>query len=155
MFFRDGVRRIDFVLSYVDDKDGEKKQVSVTEKWQVVNWLLSIFTVRPVTNCDTVGGVTQFISRIGIHGSTKRKWDSEYVFSTDIRHLWPSVFRSRSLWKVRWVEFRGLYWLFQCVRYIFNQHWGKYKYLSHYRQISNMKGLGWGPKKLLILNNCS
>lgn len=26
VFFRDGVRRIDFVLSYVDDKDGEKKQ---------------------------------------------------------------------------------------------------------------------------------
>ena len=28
VFFRDGVRRIDFVLSYVDDRDGEKKQVS-------------------------------------------------------------------------------------------------------------------------------
>lgn len=27
VFFRDGVRRIDFVLSYVDDKDGERKQV--------------------------------------------------------------------------------------------------------------------------------
>ena len=27
VFFRDGRRRIDFVLSYVDDKDGEKKQV--------------------------------------------------------------------------------------------------------------------------------
>ncbi|XP_028999538.1 anoctamin-5b isoform X2 [Betta splendens] len=26
VFFRDGVRRIDFVLSYVEDKDGEKKQ---------------------------------------------------------------------------------------------------------------------------------
>ncbi|KAM9860742.1 anoctamin-5b [Aulostomus maculatus] len=26
VFFRDGLRRIDFVLSYVDDKDGEKKQ---------------------------------------------------------------------------------------------------------------------------------
>uniref|UniRef100_A0A3B4VB61 Anoctamin n=1 Tax=Seriola dumerili TaxID=41447 RepID=A0A3B4VB61_SERDU len=26
VFFRDGVRRIDFVLSYVDDKDGERKQ---------------------------------------------------------------------------------------------------------------------------------
>ncbi|XP_076011820.1 anoctamin-5-like [Genypterus blacodes] len=26
VFFRDGVRRIDFVLAYVDDKDGEKKQ---------------------------------------------------------------------------------------------------------------------------------
>uniref|UniRef100_A0A8C5GQI3 Anoctamin n=1 Tax=Gouania willdenowi TaxID=441366 RepID=A0A8C5GQI3_GOUWI len=26
VFFRDGVRRIDFVLSYLDDKDGEKKQ---------------------------------------------------------------------------------------------------------------------------------
>ncbi|KAM3625268.1 uncharacterized protein V6R79_009381 [Siganus canaliculatus] len=26
VFFRDGIRRIDFVLSYVDDKDGEKKQ---------------------------------------------------------------------------------------------------------------------------------
>ncbi|XP_039989622.1 anoctamin-5 isoform X2 [Xiphias gladius] len=26
VFFRDGVRRIDFVLSYVDDKEGEKKQ---------------------------------------------------------------------------------------------------------------------------------
>lgn len=36
VFFRDGVRRIDFVLSYVDDKDAERKQVSVTEKWQVV-----------------------------------------------------------------------------------------------------------------------
>lgn len=35
VFFRDGVRRIDFVLSYVDDKDGEKKQVSVAGKWQV------------------------------------------------------------------------------------------------------------------------
>lgn len=28
VFFRDGVRRIDFVLSYVDDKDGERKQVN-------------------------------------------------------------------------------------------------------------------------------
>lgn len=27
MYFRDGRRRIDFVLSYVDDKDGERKQV--------------------------------------------------------------------------------------------------------------------------------
>lgn len=27
VFFRDGKRRIDFVLSYVDDKDGERKQV--------------------------------------------------------------------------------------------------------------------------------
>lgn len=27
VFFRDGVRRIDFVLAYVDDKDVEKKQV--------------------------------------------------------------------------------------------------------------------------------
>ncbi|XP_069564320.1 anoctamin-5 isoform X1 [Brachyistius frenatus] len=26
VFFRDGVRRIDFILSYVDDKDGERKQ---------------------------------------------------------------------------------------------------------------------------------
>ncbi|XP_040893951.1 anoctamin-5 isoform X2 [Toxotes jaculatrix] len=26
VFFRDGVRRVDFVLSYVDDKDGERKQ---------------------------------------------------------------------------------------------------------------------------------
>uniref|UniRef100_A0A665V487 Anoctamin n=1 Tax=Echeneis naucrates TaxID=173247 RepID=A0A665V487_ECHNA len=26
VFFRDGVRRIDFVLSYIDDKDGERKQ---------------------------------------------------------------------------------------------------------------------------------
>ncbi|KAM8893597.1 anoctamin-5b isoform 5-T6 [Spinachia spinachia] len=26
VFFRDGVRRVDFVLSYVEDKDGEKKQ---------------------------------------------------------------------------------------------------------------------------------
>uniref|UniRef100_A0A674AP04 Anoctamin n=1 Tax=Salmo trutta TaxID=8032 RepID=A0A674AP04_SALTR len=26
VFFRDGVRRIDFILSYLDDKDGEKKQ---------------------------------------------------------------------------------------------------------------------------------
>ncbi|KAM4619256.1 anoctamin-5 [Polymixia lowei] len=26
VFFRDGIRRIDFVLSYVDDKDGERKQ---------------------------------------------------------------------------------------------------------------------------------
>ncbi|KAG7244354.1 hypothetical protein INR49_004054 [Caranx melampygus] len=26
VFFRDGLRRVDFVLSYVDDKDGEKKQ---------------------------------------------------------------------------------------------------------------------------------
>lgn len=43
VFFRDGVRRIDFVLSYVDDKDGEKKQVSVTEKGQIViTCLLSV-----------------------------------------------------------------------------------------------------------------
>ncbi|TWW75991.1 Anoctamin-5 Gnathodiaphyseal dysplasia 1 protein -like protein [Takifugu flavidus] len=27
VFFRDGRRRVDFVLSYVDDKDGERKQV--------------------------------------------------------------------------------------------------------------------------------
>uniref|UniRef100_A0A667ZS55 Anoctamin n=1 Tax=Myripristis murdjan TaxID=586833 RepID=A0A667ZS55_9TELE len=26
VFFRDGVRRVDFVLSYIDDKDGERKQ---------------------------------------------------------------------------------------------------------------------------------
>uniref|UniRef100_A0A8C1WQQ9 Anoctamin n=1 Tax=Cyprinus carpio TaxID=7962 RepID=A0A8C1WQQ9_CYPCA len=26
VYFRDGVRRIDFILSYIDDKDGEKKQ---------------------------------------------------------------------------------------------------------------------------------
>lgn len=32
VFFRDGLRRIDFVLSYVDDKDGEKKQASAEEK---------------------------------------------------------------------------------------------------------------------------
>ncbi|XP_072320928.1 anoctamin-5-like [Eucyclogobius newberryi] len=31
VFFRDGVRRIDFVLSYVDDKDGEKKQEKRSE----------------------------------------------------------------------------------------------------------------------------
>ena len=35
VFFRDGVRRIDFVLSYVDDKDGEKKQASGTEQTRV------------------------------------------------------------------------------------------------------------------------
>lgn len=34
VFFRDGVRRIDFVLSYVDDKDGEKKQVSRRPHYQ-------------------------------------------------------------------------------------------------------------------------
>lgn len=28
VYFRDGVRKIDFVLSYVDEKDGERKQVS-------------------------------------------------------------------------------------------------------------------------------
>ncbi|KAG7246715.1 hypothetical protein CRUP_012841, partial [Coryphaenoides rupestris] len=26
VFFRDGVRRIDFILSYVEDRDGERKQ---------------------------------------------------------------------------------------------------------------------------------
>lgn len=31
VYFRDGVRRIDFVLSYVDDKD-ERKQVSITKE---------------------------------------------------------------------------------------------------------------------------
>ena len=44
VFFRDGVRRIDFVLSYVDDKD-ERKQVSLSQKWQVFHfhfWPLSI-----------------------------------------------------------------------------------------------------------------
>jgi len=38
VFFKDGVRRIDFVLSYVDDKDGEKKKVSVSA---VRRWILS------------------------------------------------------------------------------------------------------------------
>lgn len=32
VFFRDGVRRIDFVLAYVDDKDVEKRQVR--HKWR-------------------------------------------------------------------------------------------------------------------------
>lgn len=30
VFFRDGKKRIDFVLSYVDDRDGERKQVRFT-----------------------------------------------------------------------------------------------------------------------------
>lgn len=45
VFFSDGVRRIDFVLSYVDDKDGEKKQVSVPQEWRAAfSHLLSSFT---------------------------------------------------------------------------------------------------------------
>lgn len=36
VFFRDGVRRIDFVLSYAEDRDGEKKQV--TEKLMLVDY---------------------------------------------------------------------------------------------------------------------
>lgn len=38
VFFRDGVRRIDFVLSYVDDKDGEKKQVGGAQRLPVVKY---------------------------------------------------------------------------------------------------------------------
>lgn len=38
VFFRDGVRRIDFVLSYVDDKD-ERKQVSA-DKQEVVFFMI-------------------------------------------------------------------------------------------------------------------
>lgn len=37
VFFRDGVRRVDFVLSYVDDKDGEKKQV--TRRREATTWI--------------------------------------------------------------------------------------------------------------------
>uniref|UniRef100_A0A3Q3BGL7 Anoctamin n=1 Tax=Kryptolebias marmoratus TaxID=37003 RepID=A0A3Q3BGL7_KRYMA len=34
VFFRDGVRRIDYVLSYVDDKDGDKKQKEKREVYE-------------------------------------------------------------------------------------------------------------------------
>lgn len=54
MFFKDGVRRIDFVLSYVDDKDGEKKQVSVTEKSQVVVSLLLSILQSGHCNCNSL-----------------------------------------------------------------------------------------------------
>lgn len=48
VYFRDGRRRIDFVLSYVDDKDGERKQVGntflnnppVLRSWRVLAALL-------------------------------------------------------------------------------------------------------------------
>lgn len=58
VFFRDGVRRIDFVLSYVDDKDGEKKQVSVLKSEKLSSVDQSAF--HRVTNCDAVD-VTQLI----------------------------------------------------------------------------------------------
>uniref|UniRef100_A0A671LUK4 Anoctamin n=1 Tax=Sinocyclocheilus anshuiensis TaxID=1608454 RepID=A0A671LUK4_9TELE len=37
VYFRDGVRRIDFILSYIDDKDGEKKQVCHPPSYSLVS----------------------------------------------------------------------------------------------------------------------
>ena len=79
VFFKDGKRRIDFVLSYVDDKDGEKKQVSVTEKCQItVSWLLSIFQCGQRLT-DSTDFITQFISRKRNH---KEEWN-DIRFSND------------------------------------------------------------------------
>lgn len=50
--------------------------------------ILSIFTVLPMTNCETVVIISQFMSRTGIRGTTKRKWDSEYIFFTDVWNQW-------------------------------------------------------------------
>lgn len=50
--------------------------------------ILSIFTVLSMTNCETVVIISQFMTRTGIHGTTKRKWDSEYIFSTDMWNQW-------------------------------------------------------------------
>lgn len=41
VYFRDGRRRIDFVLSYVDDKDGERKQVRNNNNFSDVMWVLA------------------------------------------------------------------------------------------------------------------
>lgn len=64
VFFRDGVRRIDFVLSYVDDKDGEKKQVSVTNCHYLP-------TQRFKMLADNI--IMQFLTGTGIHDTVKRK----------------------------------------------------------------------------------
>ncbi len=56
------------MLSYVDDKDGEKKQVS-----GAMSLLSMLTTQQPVTNCDAGAMIAQFISRTGIHCASKRK----------------------------------------------------------------------------------
>lgn len=72
VFFRDGLRRIDFVLSYVDDKDGEKKQVSVTERRQVAfSSRLSLLQNVPDTYTSHTG--------TGIHGVLERDEDAEHM----------------------------------------------------------------------------
>lgn len=68
VFFRDGVRRIDFVLSYVDDKD-ERKQVSRTQKWHFAcQWpalmelmlLLHLYPERNESYCNEELNSTRF-----------------------------------------------------------------------------------------------
>ncbi|XP_034540974.1 anoctamin-5 [Notolabrus celidotus] len=59
VFFRDGLRRIDFVLSYVDDKDGERKQ----EKRDVYETNLQKFGLELETEDKTESddGKTYFV----------------------------------------------------------------------------------------------
>lgn len=50
VYFRDGRRRIDFVLSYVDDKDGERKQVRNSQRITCLfffffKWVPKVFPV--------------------------------------------------------------------------------------------------------------
>ncbi|KAF3854926.1 hypothetical protein F7725_022981 [Dissostichus mawsoni] len=55
VFFRDGVRRIDFVLSYLDDKDGERKQesddgktyfVKIHAPWEVLATYADVLKIK-------------------------------------------------------------------------------------------------------------
>lgn len=95
VFFRDGVRRIDFVLSYVDDKDGEKKQVSVTEKPNC-HYLP---TQRFKMLADNI--IMQFLTGTGIH-AVKRKWESTpFLWTYDICKWKP---RLLIMWAILWAK---------------------------------------------------
>lgn len=58
------------MLSYVDDKDGEKKQVSVPREWRaaVSHLLSSFYSVACV-----MLSVTQCVTRTGEHSTPERK----------------------------------------------------------------------------------
>ncbi|XP_046897802.1 anoctamin-5b isoform X2 [Hypomesus transpacificus] len=59
VFFRDGVRRIDFVLSYVDDRDGEKKQER--RKQFEANLLKAGLELETEDKSDSDDGKTYFL----------------------------------------------------------------------------------------------
>lgn len=73
----------------MDDKDGEKKQVSGTD------YDLSAF-LQWVNKCDIVD-LTQYISRTGTHDAEKkRKWDSKDVCGFVAASVWVKYLVSKN-----------------------------------------------------------